>query len=540
MANTVIKRALLSVSDKDGLAEFGKALAARGVELVSTGGTAKALRDAGLDVRDVSDLTGFPEMMDGRVKTLHPKVHGGLLALRDNAEHVAAMEAHEIGAIDLVVVNLYPFEATVAKGASREEIIENIDIGGPSMVRSAAKNHGFVTILTDPADYGALIEEMEANDGATSHAFRIRMAGKAYARTAAYDSAIASWFAFADAFSNPLGGEALGATPFPATLPIALKREDVLRYGENPHQSAAIYVPQVTGTSGVPQAEQLQGKALSYNNLNDADAALELAAEFAGQNPAVVIVKHANPCGVAQSGTLLEAWNDALQCDSVSAFGGIVAVNTELDGATAEAIASIFTEVVIAPKVSAEAREVFAKKKNLRLLECGMLPDPRRPGFAMKTIAGGMLIQGRDNGAVSLDDLKVVTKRAPTEQELKDCLFAWTVARHVKSNAIVYAKDGATAGIGAGQMNRRDSARIAAIKAKEAAETYEWAEPRTVGSAVASDAFFPFADGLISAAEAGATAVIQPGGSIRDEEVIAAADEAGLAMVFTAMRHFRH
>ena len=540
MSDLKIKRALLSVSDKSGLAELGKALAARGVELVSTGGTARALRDAGLEVKDVSELTGFPEMMDGRVKTLHPKVHGGLLALRDNDEHVAAMNEHEIGAIDLVVVNLYPFEATVAKGAERAEIIENIDIGGPSMVRSAAKNHGFVTILTDAADYAELLEEMEANDGATTQAFRIRMAGKAYARTAAYDSAIANWFAFGDAFTNPLGAEALKATPFTDTMPLAFRREDILRYGENPHQSAAIYVPQVAGTNGVPQAEQLQGKALSYNNLNDADAALELAAEFAGQDPAVVIVKHANLCGVAQSASLLDAWNDALQCDSVSAFGGIVAVNTELDGATAEAIASIFTEVVIAPKVSAEAREIFARKKNLRLLECGTLPDPRRGGFAMKTIAGGMLIQGRDNGAVTADDLKVVTKRAPTEQELKDCLFAWTVARHVKSNAIVYAKDGATAGIGAGQMNRRDSARIAAIKAKEAAETYEWAEPRTVGSAVASDAFFPFADGLISAAEAGATAVIQPGGSIRDEEVIAAADDAGLAMVFTGMRHFRH
>ena len=540
MANTVIKRALLSVSDKEGLADLGKALAARGVELVSTGGTARALREAGLEVRDVSDLTGFPEMMDGRVKTLHPKVHGGLLALRDNDEHIAAMTEHAIGAIDLVVVNLYPFEATVAKGAGREEVIENIDIGGPSMVRSAAKNHGFVTILTDPADYPTLIEELAANDGATGHAFRIRMAGKAYARTAAYDSAIASWFAFADAFSNPLGAEALGATVFPATLPIALKRQDELRYGENPHQSAAIYVPQVTGTGGVPQAAQLQGKELSYNNLNDADAALELAAEFAGQEPAVVIVKHANPCGVAQSGTLLDAWNAALQCDSVSAFGGIVAVNTELDGATAEAIASIFTEVVIAPKVSADAREVFARKKNLRLLECGTLPDPRRGGLALKTIAGGVLIQSRDSGAVSRNDLKVVTQRAPTEQELKDCLFAWTVARHVKSNAIVYARDGATAGIGAGQMNRRDSARIAAIKAREAAETYGWDSARTVGSAVASDAFFPFADGLISAAEAGATAVIQPGGSIRDDEVIAAADEAGLAMVFTGMRHFRH
>ena len=533
MADGVIRRALLSVSDKSGLADLGRELAARGVELVSTGGTAKALREAGLTVKDVSDLTGFPEMMDGRVKTLHPTVHGGLLALRDNPEHVAAMEAHGIGAIDLVVVNLYPFEATVAKGASREEVIENIDIGGPSMVRSAAKNHGFVTILTDPADYPALLEELAANDGATSLAFRIRMAGKAYARTAAYDSAIASWFAFSPAASDE-------PTLFPGTLPMALKRADTLRYGENPHQSAAIYVPQVSGTAGVPQATQLQGKELSYNNLNDADAALELAAEFAGQEPAVVIVKHANPCGVAQGGSLLSAWEAALACDSVSAFGGIVAVNTEFDAATAEAISAIFTEVVIAPSVSAEAREIFAKKKNLRLLECGALPNPRRGGLALKTIAGGVLIQSRDNGAIAAGDLKVVTRRAPTEQELKDCLFAWTVARHVKSNAIVYAKDGATAGIGAGQMNRRDSARIAAIKAKEAAETHGWDVPRTVGSAVASDAFFPFADGLISAAEAGATAVIQPGGSIRDEEVIAAADAAGLAMVFTGMRHFRH
>ncbi|MEO1489441.1 MAG: bifunctional phosphoribosylaminoimidazolecarboxamide formyltransferase/IMP cyclohydrolase, partial [Pseudomonadota bacterium] len=397
MADMAIKRALLSVSDKSGLAQLGAALAARGIELVSTGGTARTLREAGLEVRDVSDLTGFPEMMDGRVKTLHPKVHGGLLALRDNAEHADAMEEHGIGAIDLVVVNLYPFEETVAKGASRAEIIENIDIGGPSMVRSAAKNHGFVTIVTDPADYPALLEELEAQDGATSEAFRIRMAGKAYARTAAYDAAIANWFAYGDAFTHPLGTEALQATPFTQTMPLAFSRKDELRYGENPHQGAAVYVPQVTGGAGVPQAQQLQGKALSYNNLNDADAALELAAEFADGDPAVVIVKHANPCGVAQSGTLLEAWEAALACDSVSAFGGIVAVNTELDGATAEAIASIFTEVVIAPRVSEEARAVFAKKKNLRLLECGVLPDPRRGGFAMKTIAGGLLIQSRDN-----------------------------------------------------------------------------------------------------------------------------------------------
>ncbi|MHA7820714.1 MAG: bifunctional phosphoribosylaminoimidazolecarboxamide formyltransferase/IMP cyclohydrolase [Erythrobacter sp.] len=529
MASMTIRRALLSVSDKAGLVELGVALAARGVELVSTGGTAKALREARLEVRDVSELTGFPEMMDGRVKTLHPKVHGGLLALRDNADHVASMESHEIGAIDLVVVNLYPFEATVMRGAERPEIIENIDIGGPSMVRSAAKNHEYVTIVTDPADYPALMQELEANDGATSLPFRKAMAARAFAATASYDSVISQWFGFSDQQQM-----------FPEFLAANGKAPTVLRYGENPHQQAAFYTPTGPYVNGVAQAEQLQGKELSYNNLNDADAALELCAEFDGQDPAVVIVKHANPCGVAQAGSLLEAWEGALHCDSVSAFGGIVAVNTELDAATAEAIAAIFTEVVIAPKVSEEARAIFVKKKNLRLLECGALPDPRRGGLAIKTIAGGMLVQSRDNGAVSEADLKVVTKREPTPQELKDCLFAWTVARHVKSNAIVYAKDGATAGIGAGQMNRRDSARIAAIKAKEAAETYAWAQPRTVGSAVASDAFFPFADGLISAAEAGATAVIQPGGSIRDEEVIAAADEAGLAMVFTGMRHFRH
>jgi len=533
MSDRAITRALLSVSDKTGLAELGRALAAMGVELVSTGGTARALRDAGLDVRDVAELTGFPEMMDGRLKTLHPKVHGGLLALRDKPEHLAAMAAHGIGAIDLVVVNLYPFEQALARGASRAEVIENIDIGGPAMVRSAAKNHGFVTIITDPADYPELIAEMQTHGGATSQAFRTRMAGKAFARTAAYDAAIASWFA-----SLPTDSDS--PSLFPETLPLVLKRANTLRYGENPHQQAAVYIPQGAIAAGVPQARQLQGKALSYNNLHDADAALELVAEFAGQEPTVVIVKHANPCGVAQAGSLLAAWEAALACDRVSAFGGIVAVNTELDAATAEAISAIFTEVVIAPAVSAEAKAIFAKKKNLRLLECGALPDPRRGGLTLKTIAGGVLVQSRDNGAICADDLKVVTKRAPTEQELKDCLFAWTVARHVKSNAIVYAKDGATAGIGAGQMNRRDSARIAALKAREAAEAHGWPAPRTVGSAVASDAFFPFADGLLVAAEAGATAVIQPGGSIRDEEVIAAADAAGLAMVFTGMRHFRH
>ena len=529
MSNVTIKRALLSVSDKSGLVELGQALAARDVELVSTGGTAKALRDAGLAVKDISDLTGFPEMMDGRVKTLHPKVHGGLLAVRDNSEHAAAMEEHAIGAIDLVVVNLYPFEATVMRGADRDEIIENIDIGGPSMVRSSAKNHQYVTICTDPTDYEPLLGELEANDGATSLDFRKKMAAKAFAATAAYDSMISQWFAFADQ------GEM-----FPGMLAVNGKAPTVLRYGENPHQHAALYTPVGPHGAGIAQAEQLQGKELSYNNYNDADAALELCAEFKGGDPAVVIVKHANPCGVAQAGSLIDAWEAALQCDSVSAFGGIVAVNQELDGATAEAIAKIFTEVVITPSVSDEAREIFAKKKNLRLLTVGDLPDPRRGGLNVKPITGGLLVQTRDNGAINEADLKVVTEREPTPQELKDCFFAWTVARHVKSNAIVYAKDGATAGIGAGQMNRRDSSRIAAMKAAEAAEKYEWDQAKTVGSAVASDAFFPFADGLLAAAEAGATAVIQPGGSIRDDEVIEAANRAGLAMVFTGMRHFRH
>jgi phosphoribosylaminoimidazolecarboxamide formyltransferase/IMP cyclohydrolase len=524
-----IRRALLSVSDKSGLAELGHALVDRGVELVSTGGTAKALREAGLAVRDVSDLTGFPEMMDGRVKTLHPMVHGGLLAVRDEPEHVAAMAEHGIGAIDLVVVNLYPFAQTVAKGAGRDEVIENIDIGGPSMVRSAAKNHAFVAIVTDPADYPALIEELAANDGATSLDMRKRLAAKAFAATAAYDAMIASWFAYADQREM-----------FPAALSLPLRKAGTLRYGENPHQQAALYLAVGPGGRGIAQAEQLQGKELSYNNYNDADAALELVSEFRDGPPTVVILKHANPCGVATGETLAEAYRAALACDSVSAFGGIIAVNRPLDGPTAEAISDIFTEVVCAPSADDAAQAVFARKKNLRLLLSGELPDPKRPGLTLKTIAGGVLMQSRDNGAIGHDDLKVVTKRSPTSQELADCLFAWTVAKHVKSNAIVYAKDGSTAGIGAGQMNRLESARIAAWKARDAADKAGWAEPRTIGSAVASDAFFPFADGLLAAVEAGATAVIQPGGSVRDGEVIEAADAAGLAMVFTGMRHFRH
>jgi phosphoribosylaminoimidazolecarboxamide formyltransferase/IMP cyclohydrolase len=524
-----IRRALISLSDKSGLDELASVLGELAVEIVSTGGTAARLRESGADVRDISDLTGFPEMMDGRVKTLHPKVHGGLHGVRDNAEHASAMDEHGIAPIDLVVVNLYPFEATVMRGASRDEIIENIDIGGPSMVRSAAKNHAFVTIVTDPADYPELLAELEQNDGATSLEFRKRMAAKAYALTAAYDSMISQWFAFADQ------GER-----WPPSWTFSSKLKMPLRYGENPHQKAALYIPAGPHARGIAQAEQVQGKELSYNNLNDANAALELVSEFRDGDPTVVIVKHANPCGVATRASLLDAWSEALACDSVSAFGGIVATNRPLDGSTAEAIAQIFTEVVVAPDADAEARSIFAKKKNLRRLLTGDLPDPARPGQTLAIITGGMLVQDRDNGRISRDDLKCVTKRQPTEQELADCLFAWIVAKHVKSNAIVYAKDGVTAGVGAGQMNRRDSARIAAIRAREAAEANSWSEPRTVGSAVASDAFFPFADGLLSAAEAGATAIIQPGGSIRDEEVIAAADEAGLAMLFTGMRHFRH
>ncbi len=529
MTTVTITRALLSVSDKTGIVDLGHALVRHGVELVSTGGTAKALRDAGLIVRDISELTGFPEMMDGRVKTLHPLVHGGLLAVRDDPAHVASMAEHGIGAIDLVIVNLYPFEATVAKGAERAEIIENIDIGGPSMVRSAAKNHAFVAIVTDPADYGALIAEMDAHAGATTLDLRRRLAARAFAATAAYDGMIASWFGFADQ------GER-----FPETLPLTLKRGETLRYGENPHQFAAFYAATGPAARGIGQARQVQGKELSYNNYNDADAALELGSEFRNAAPTCVIVKHANPCGVATSTTIEAAYAAAFACDTVSAFGGIIALNCPLDEATARAITGIFTEVVIAPDADDAAIALFAAKKNLRLLLTGKLPDPARGGLMAKSIAGGWLVQSRDNGALTDDALKVVTKRQPTPQELADCRFAWVVAKHVKSNAIVYAKDGATAGIGAGQMNRLESARIAAWKARDAADKAGWDAPRTIGSAVASDAFFPFADGLLAAVEAGATAVTQPGGSIRDAEVIAAADAAGLAMIFTGMRHFRH
>ena len=523
---THVRRALISVSDKTGLMEFATALAGQGIELLSTGGTARALREAGLKVRDVADVTGFPEMMDGRVKTLHPVVHGGLLALRDNEEHMAAMQEHSIGAIDLVVVNLYPFEETVAKGAAYGEVIENIDIGGPAMIRSAAKNHGFVTVVVDVQNYDAVLAELAANDGKTSYALRQRLAQTAYARTAAYDTAVSTWMA----------GE-VPETPRRRSFAGALAQ--TLRYGENPHQAAAFYTD---GTSrpGVATATQHQGKELSYNNINDTDAAFELVSEFAGQGPACAIIKHANPCGVATGATLQEAYTRAFDCDRTSAFGGIIALNTELDAETAREISGIFTEVVIAPGATADAREIFAAKKNLRLLTTDGLADPAAAALAFKQVSGGFLVQDKDVGRISREDLKVVTKRQPTDQEMADMLFAWTVAKHVKSNAIIYVRDGATVGVGAGQMSRVDSTRIAARKAQDMAEVMGLPAPLTQGSVVASDAFFPFADGLITAAEAGATALIQPGGSMRDDEVIAAADEAGLAMVFTGMRHFRH
>ncbi|MFK7940106.1 MAG: bifunctional phosphoribosylaminoimidazolecarboxamide formyltransferase/IMP cyclohydrolase [Roseovarius sp.] len=523
-----LTRALLSVSDKTGLVELGRALAARGVELLSTGGSAKTLRDAGLEVRDVADVTGFPEMMDGRVKTLHPMVHGGLLALRDNDDHVAAMADHGIGPIDLLVVNLYPFEETVAKGADYDTCIENIDIGGPAMIRAAAKNHGFVSVVVDVEDYDPLLAELDANAGQTTLAFRQRLAQIAYARTGAYDAAVSTWMA-----------DALKETT-PRRRAVAGTLAQSLRYGENPHQQAAFYTDG-SARPGVATARQLQGKELSYNNINDTDAAFELVSEFdASAGPAVAIIKHANPCGVAQGATLVDAYKAAFDCDRTSAFGGIIALNQPLDGATAEEISGIFTEVVIAPGADADAVSIFAKKKNLRLLTTDGLANPIEAGLMMKQVAGGYLVQDKDNGRLSLDDLKVVTKRQPTEAEMADMLFAWKVAKHVKSNAIVYVKDGATVGVGAGQMSRVDSCRIAARKAEDMAEALGLVAPLTQGSVVASDAFFPFADGLLTAAEAGATAVIHPGGSMRDDEVIAAADEAGLAMVLTGMRHFRH
>jgi phosphoribosylaminoimidazolecarboxamide formyltransferase/IMP cyclohydrolase len=520
-----ITRALLSVSDKAGLIELGRFLAGRGVELLSTGGSAKALAQAGLAAKEVAAHTGFPEIMDGRVKTLHPKIHGGILARRDSAEHRAAMTTHDIAPIDLVVINLYPFEATVAKGAAYEDCVENIDIGGPALIRAAAKNHDFVAVVTDPVDYDALMEEMAAKGGATSLALRRRLASLAYARTAAYDAAIARWM------------QGQEEDRFPRRFVLGGERKQMLRYGENPHQQAAFYATS-DPRPGIATARQLQGKELSYNNLNDTDAAFELVAEF--EEPAVAIIKHANPCGVAIGKDLAESWERALACDPVSAFGGIVAINRKLDSDLAERLTKLFLEVVIAPEVDEKAALLLAAKGNLRLLTTGALPDPAAAGLSLKLLSGGFLMQDRDNGRIEARDLKVVTKRKPTEHELADLLFAFRVAKHVKSNAIVYARNGATVGIGAGQMSRVDSSRIAAWKSREMAEAAGEKESRAKGSVVASDAFFPFADGLLAAAEAGATAVIQPGGSMRDEDVIKAADEAGLAMVFTGMRHFRH
>jgi phosphoribosylaminoimidazolecarboxamide formyltransferase/IMP cyclohydrolase len=523
-----VTRALLSVSDKSGLIEFARALAAHGVDLVSTGGTAKAIADAGLKVTDVSELTGFPEMMDGRVKTLHPKVHGGLLAIRDNAEHAKSMKDHGIAPIDLLVVNLYPFEATVDRGASEEDCIENIDIGGPAMIRAAAKNHNDVAVVVEASDYQAVLDALAANNGATTLSLRKKLAAKAYARTAAYDAAISNWFA------DQLKIEAPDFRAFGGRL------VQSLRYGENPHQSASFYrTPDQR--FGVATARQVQGKELSYNNINDTDAAYECVAEFDAQRTAAVaIIKHANPCGVAEGKDLAEAYRKALACDSTSAYGGIIAFNRTLDADAANAIAGIFTEVIIAPDATDEAIAIIGRRKNLRLLLAGGLPDPRALGLTAKTVAGGLLVQGRDNAVVDDMTLKTVTKRAPTEAELRDLRFAFRVAKHVKSNTIIYAKDLATVGIGAGQMSRVDSARIAARKAEDAAKELKLAAPMTKGSVVASDAFFPFADGLLVAIEAGATAVIQPGGSMRDDEVIKAADEHGIAMVLTGTRHFKH
>ncbi|MBC7154233.1 MAG: bifunctional phosphoribosylaminoimidazolecarboxamide formyltransferase/IMP cyclohydrolase [Rhodobacteraceae bacterium] len=528
MKRVPIGRALISVSDKTGLTDFARGLAARGVELISTGGTAAGLRNAGLTVRDVADVTGFPEMMDGRVKTLHPMVHGGLLALRDDDEHLAAMAAHGIQPIDLLVVNLYPFENTVAAGGTYRDCVENIDIGGPAMIRAGAKNHKFVAVVVDPQDYGPFLAELDAHDGATTYALRQKLAQVAFARTAAYDAAVSGWMAGALNIATPR------RRAFAGTL------AQTLRYGENPHQTAAFYTDG-SNRPGVATATQHQGKELSYNNINDTDAAFELVSEFLPRDGAAcAIVKHANPCGVATGATMVEAYRRAFDCDRTSAFGGIVALNQPLDGETAAAIAGIFTEVVIAPGADADAISIFAAKKNLRLLTTPSLANPTEPGLTFRQVSGGFLVQDRDYGRISRNDLKLVTKRAPNDAELADLLFAWRVAKHVKSNAIIYARAGATVGIGAGQMSRVDSTRIAARKSQDMAEVLGLPAPLTQGSVVASDAFFPFADGLIAAAEAGATAVIQPGGSMRDAEVIEAADAAGLAMVFTGQRHFRH
>ncbi len=512
-----IRTALISVSDKTGLVEFAKALAATGTKILSTGGSAKMLREAGVEVTEVSEHTGFPEILDGRVKTLVPQVHGGILGRRHDPSHIAQMAEHAIAPIDLVAVNLYPFEATVARGAAFEDCIETIDIGGPAMIRSAAKNHESVAVLTEPAHYAKVLEDIAAHGGTTLETRR-KLAAGAYARTAAYDSAISGWFA------GQLGED------YPERFSFSGAKKQALRYGENPHQSAAFYTTS-PARFGVATATQHQGKELSYNNYNDTDAAFECVAEF--DEPSVVIVKHANPCGVATALNLADAWDVALACDPVSAFGGIVALNRTLDEETAAKISTIFTEVIIAPEVTEGAKSLLAAKKNLRLLTTGGVPSPTQAGVTFKSLAGGFLLQSRDAGRVTAAELQVVTKRAPTAAELDDMLFAFRVAKHVKSNAIVYAKNRATIGVGAGQMNRVDSARIAAWRGKEAKLDFS-------SCAVASDAFFPFADGLEAAIAAGASCVIQPGGSIRDKEVIEAADKAGIAMVFTNMRHFRH
>jgi phosphoribosylaminoimidazolecarboxamide formyltransferase/IMP cyclohydrolase len=526
--NPTIARALLSVSDKTGLVDLARELASRGVTLISTGGTRRLLVEAGLAVTDVAELTGYPEMMDGRVKTLHPAVHGGLLAIRDDAGHRAAMAEHRIMPIDLLVVNLYPFEETLARGGAREDLIETIDVGGPAMIRAAAKNHADVAVIVDPGDYDELLAELAEHHGATSEAFRRRLAAKAFARTATYDAAIANW----------LAAETEDETP--TFRAVGGRLAEALRYGENPHQSAGFYRTSEQ-RPGIATARQIQGKALSYNNINDTDAAYECVAEFdPGKRSAIVIVKHANPCGVAEADSLVEAYRKALACDPVSAFGGIIAANRPLDAETASQIVEIFTEVIIAPGASDEAIAIIAAKRNLRLLLTDALPDPRATGLTAKTVAGGLLVQSRDGMTVDDMTLRVVTRRAPTEREAADLRFAFRVVKHVKSNAIVYAKEGATVGIGAGQMSRVDAARIAARKADDAALAAGLPNSPTAGAVLASDAFFPFADGIDAAIAAGASAVIQPGGSLRDQEVIAAADAAGLAMVFTGVRHFRH
>ncbi|MDD4615971.1 MAG: bifunctional phosphoribosylaminoimidazolecarboxamide formyltransferase/IMP cyclohydrolase [Alphaproteobacteria bacterium] len=521
-----VVRALISVSDKTGLVSFAKGLESYGIEILSTGGSAKALREAGVKVTDVSDYTGFPEVMDGRVKTLHPRIHGGLLQRRDLKTHQDEAAKNNIPPIDMVVSNLYPFKKTVDKGADFAECIENIDIGGPAMVRSAAKNHAFVVVATDPAQYDEIAAEMKANQGGTTLLFRKKLAAAAFAHTAAYDSMVSAWFA------GQLGDD------YPDVIAFSAHKQQPLRYGENPHQTASFYVFDPV-RPGVANAIQVQGKELSYNNIGDTDAAFELVSEFTDK-PAIAIIKHANPCGVATGPDLLTAYRRAFACDTKSPFGGIIACNRPLDEAVAKAITEIFSEVVIAPDMDDAAKAVFAAKKNLRVLLTKTMGDPATAGKVVKSVAGGYLVQTRDNVVLDRSVLKVVTKKQPTEQEMRDMIFAFTVAKHVKSNTIVYAKNEATVGIGAGQMSRVDSAQIAARKAAEAAKDAGLPEPLTKGSVAASDAFFPFADGLEALVAAGATSVIQPGGSVRDAEVIEAADAAEIAMVFTGMRHFRH